>query len=122
MAINTPWPGEVLRRVLLFPALRAVAPLTVVGRERIRGDSSVIFAANHSSHLDAPVVLAALPWSARRRLRVAAAADYFFTNRAKGALVSVALNAFAFERQGPGKERCLDEVERLLRAGYSVLI
>jgi 1-acyl-sn-glycerol-3-phosphate acyltransferase len=116
------WAGEALRQALLFPALRLVAPLTVEGTEHLRGVGPFIFAANHSSHLDALVILAALPGRLRQRVRVAAAADYFFTNRIKGLLVSMALNAFAFERRGPGCNASLDEAQRLLRAGQSVLI
>jgi 1-acyl-sn-glycerol-3-phosphate acyltransferase len=118
----TLWAGEALRQVLLFPALRLVTPLTVEGAEHLRGDGPFIFAANHSSHLDAPVILAALPGRLRRRVRVAAAADYFFTNRVKGLLVSTMLNAFAFERKGPGCNASLEEAQRLLRARQSVLI
>ena len=118
----TLWAGEALRRALLFPTLRLVTPLTVEGLEHLRGNGPFIFAANHSSHLDAPVVLAALPGRLRRRVRVAAAADYFFTNRVKGLLVSTTLNAFAFERKGPGREASLEEARRLLCIGQSVLI
>jgi 1-acyl-sn-glycerol-3-phosphate acyltransferase len=116
------WAGEVLRKALLFPALRLVAPLTIEGTEHLRGNGPFIFAANHSSHLDAPVILAALPGRLHRRVRVAAAADYFFTNPVKGLLVSTMLNAFAFERKGPGCNASLEEAQRLLRAGQSVLI
>ena len=116
------WTGEALRQMLLFPALRLVAPLTVGGLEHLPNDGPCIFAANHSSHLDAPVILAALPGRLRRRVRVAAAADYFFTNPVKGLLVSTMLNAFAFERKGPGCNASLEEAQRLLRAGQSVLI
>lgn len=118
----TLWAGEALRQALLFPALRLVAPLTIEGAEYLRGNGPFIFAANHSSHLDAPVILAALPGRLRRRARVAAAADYFFTNPVKGLLVSTMLNAFAFERKGPGCNASLEEAQRLLRAGQSVLI
>ena len=116
------WAGEALRQALLFPGLRLVAPLTVEGLEHLRGINPFIFAANHSSHLDAPVILEALPGRLRRRVRVAAAADYFFTTRFKGLLVSTALNAFAFERKGPGCNASLEEAQGLLRAGQSVLI
>ena len=116
------WAGEALRQALLFPALRLVAPLTIEGAEHLRGNGPFIFAANHSSHLDAPVILAALPGRLHQRTRIAAAADYFFTNRGKGLLVSTMLNAFAFERKGPGRQASLEEAQRLLRAGRSVLI
>ncbi len=118
----TLWAGEALRQMVLFPALRLVAPLTIRGAEHLRGDGPFIFAANHSSHLDAPVILDALPGRLRRRVRVAAAADYFFTNHVKGLLVSTLLNAFAFERKGPGCNASLEEAQRLLSAGQSVLI
>ncbi len=118
----TLWAGEALRHMILFPALRLVAPLRVEGLEHLRGAGPFLFAANHSSHLDAPVVLAALPGRLRRRLRVAAAADYFFRTRWKGALVRAALNAFAFERKGPGREASLEQARRLLSAGQSMLI
>ena len=41
----------------------------------------VILVANHVSHLDTPVILAALPRRLRKRTVVAAAADYFYRNR-----------------------------------------
>jgi 1-acyl-sn-glycerol-3-phosphate acyltransferase len=119
---NGSWPGEALRRLLLFPALRLFAPIKVAGLENLQGNGPYIFAANHASHLDAPLLLAALPPRQRLRIRVAAAADYFFMRRWKAVLVTTVLNAFAFERRGPG---CLDSLalcERLVRADHSLLI
>ncbi len=116
------WVGEGLRRLLLFPVLRLFAPIKIEGSEHLTSTGPYIFAANHSSHLDAPVVLAALPGHLRMRLRVAAAADYFFNAPWKGMLVSILLNAFAFERQGPGCKISLHQTQRLLRAGQSILI
>jgi 1-acyl-sn-glycerol-3-phosphate acyltransferase len=118
----TPWFGESLRRMLLFPALWMVAPLRVEGVEHLQGKGPYIFAANHSSHLDAPLLLAALPTQTRLHTRVAAAADYFFTNRWKGALMRTILNAFAFERKGPGRAASLEHAQRLLSGGQHLLI
>ncbi len=119
---NHAWLGEGLRRLLLFPALRLFAPMKVVGLENLQSNGPCIFAANHTSHLDAPLLLAALPPRLRLRIRVAAAADYFFTRRWKAALVTTALNAFAFERRGPGCLESLALSEQLVRAGHSLLI
>lgn len=116
------WFGEGLRRLFLFPALRLFAPIKVEGREHVRGAGPFLFAANHASHLDAPVVLAALPVHLRVHVRVAAAADYFFSRRWKGWLASTLLNAFPFERKAPGCARSLKQTQRLLNAGQSVLI
>src|SRR5688500_1029761 len=62
----------------IFAALDRVAPATVAGLEALDGLAGpVIFAANHTSHLDSPVLLRALPAVWRRQVAVAAAADYF---------------------------------------------
>lgn len=116
------WVGEGLRHLCLFPALRLFAPVKVEGGEHLRGAGPFLFAANHASHLDAPVVLAALPVHLRVHVRVAAAADYFFSRRWKGWLASMLLNAFPFERKAPGCARSLKQTQRLLNAGQSVLI
>jgi 1-acyl-sn-glycerol-3-phosphate acyltransferase len=119
---TTIWLGEGLRWLLLFPALHLFIDITTVGTDVLTRERSYIFAANHSSHLDAPVLLAALPLHLRLQLRIAAAADYFFTPPWKGALVSLFLNAFPFERRSPGCEISLAHAQQLLSNGHSLLI
>jgi 1-acyl-sn-glycerol-3-phosphate acyltransferase len=119
---TTAWFGEGLRWLLLFPALRLFVHITTDGTNALTRGQSYIFAANHSSHLDAPTLLAALPLHLRLLVRIAAAADYFFTKRWKGALVSLFLNAFAFERQGPSCQISLAHAQQLLSSGHSLLI
>src|SRR5215210_3905230 len=76
--------------LILEPILEIYTHPTVVGRENLAGlDGPVIFAANHSSHIDTPILLRALPVRWRERTVVAAAADYFF--RKKPIAWSVAL-------------------------------
>ena len=58
----------------------------------------VIFAANHASHLDTPLLLTTLPARFRHRTVVAAAADYFFDRRWKAVLWSFTLAAIPIER------------------------
>ena len=112
-----------VQQALLFPAVRAVCrPLSVAGGETLadlRGPA--LFVANHASHLDSPLVLAALPERVRRRTAVAAAADYFFATHPRALLASLVLNAFAFRRQGSigaSLAHCGDLVD----AGESILI
>ncbi len=114
--------SEGLRRITLFPLLRMFVRIHSCGVENMTGTGPYIFAANHASHLDTPALLAALPLSLRLRVRVAAAADYFFTQRWKGALISLLLNAFSFERKGPGTSASLAQAQQLLRTGHSLLI
>jgi len=93
---------NILQQGLLFPAVRAYCrPLTVVGGETfaiLRGPTLLV--ANHASHLDSALVLATLPSSLRRRTSVAAAADYFFSSRARSLAAIGLINAFPFERHG----------------------
>ncbi len=64
---------------LLLPFTEVMSHPKVEGREWVRElERPVIFAANHSSHLDAPLVLCSLPPAWRHQTLVAAAADYFF--------------------------------------------
>lgn len=116
------WLGEGLRQVFLFPVLNLFAPTTVYGLENLVEGQTYIFAANHASHADAPLLLAALPRRWRMQLRVAAAADYFFDRPWKGAFVSALLNAFPFVRKGPHSLSSLWLAGRILDAGHSLLI
>src|SRR5437763_5552379 len=82
-----------------FGMLDLVAPAEVEGEQvfgTLRGPA--LLAANHTSHLDTPAVLRALPRDFRRRVAVAAAGDYFFANPWAGAAVALYLNAFPFSR------------------------
>ena len=59
----------------------------------------MIFAANHASHIDTPLLLTTLPVGFRHRTVVAAASDYFFDRTWKSVLWSFALAAIPIERQ-----------------------
>ena len=118
----TAYVHEAFRQLTLFPALHLFAPLHVEGIDNLQAAGPYIFAANHASHLDAPVVLAALPLRLRVRVRVAAAADYFFTHWWKSILVRSLINAFPFERKGPACSGSLEYAAQLLKEGKSVLL
>lgn len=63
----------------LKPLIWAEVAPTVSGLDALAGTKGpVVFAANHSSHLDAPLVLCSLPPAWRNQTLVTAAADYFF--------------------------------------------
>ena len=125
------WPLYPLTRALRAAAqsllFRTVvpwfAPTRIQGVERLAGlRGPVIFAANHQSHADTPVILAALPKRFRRRVAVAAAADHWFAQgRLAGMAAAFLLNAFPFSRSGsirPSLEHC----SRLLDGSWSILI
>ncbi len=79
----------------------------------------VIFAANHSSHLDTPLVLMSLPAQWRRRTAVAAAADYFFDTWWRAVGSSLLFNTLPIDRRGGALATTPGEV---LADGWSLLI
>lgn len=104
------------------PLVRAVAAPSVEGLDRIAHlDEPVIFAANHASHVDAPLILSVVPERWRHRMFVAGAADYFFDTRVKAAAFAFLLNAVPIERQRVSRES-VNRVASLLSEGWSLLI
>jgi long-chain acyl-CoA synthetase len=122
----------VLQQAVLFPVLRRLVWLHVEGEENLRDlPQPVVFAGNHVSHLDAPVVLLALPAAIRRRTAVGALATFYFppaTNPLEAAfhdllfdLSSVAFNTFPVPR-ARGFRDSLRYVGFLVDHGWNILI
>jgi 1-acyl-sn-glycerol-3-phosphate acyltransferase len=83
----------------------------------------VIFVANHSSHLDTPTILRALPRKWRARTAVAAAADYFYDSRWKARGVALLFNTVPLGRQGGGLGNgATDHVDRLIDDGWNLVM
>jgi len=76
--------------------------------------------ANHSSHLDAPLVVGSLPYRLSRHLATGAAADYFFDKKLKAATTALFFNAYPVERSGTRTHKGL--TGRLLDAKVPLLI
>lgn len=100
----------------------------VVGRPRVVGAARLrqipgplVVAANHSSHLDTPYVLSCLPLRHRQHILVLAAADYFYTNRLKSTLVSLAFGTVPIERHGDSTQS-KERVHALLDEGWNILL
>jgi 1-acyl-sn-glycerol-3-phosphate acyltransferase len=81
-----------------------------------------VFVSNHQSHFDTPVVLAALGRRIRKRLVVAAAADYFYKSRPVGPLASLSLGTVPFVREGGSSRGSLELLKSLVGEGWSVLL
>ena len=94
---------EWFMRFVLQPMMDVYAARRATGRERLAGvRGPVILVANHASHMDTPVILAALPRKLRKRTAVAAAADYFYRYRLVAFLVSLVFNTVPIDRRGGG--------------------
>ena len=111
---------EVAQKGGLEPLFRSQVRTKVEGLdvlERIEGP--VIFAANHASHLDTPLVLLSLPDEWRRSTAVAAAADYFFDTWWRAVGSSLIFNTFPIDRRGGTMATTPGEV---LADGWSLVI
>jgi 1-acyl-sn-glycerol-3-phosphate acyltransferase len=115
---------ELFLRFVLQPIMGYYTRRRATGRDKLsRLKGPVILVANHCSHIDTPVILAALPRRLRRRTVVAAAADYFYRNRLVATLVSLIFNTVPIDRKGGGLDkRAADHVDRLLDKGWNLLL
>ncbi|MFW6091667.1 MAG: lysophospholipid acyltransferase family protein [Actinomycetota bacterium] len=86
--------------------------------EGVRGP--VVFVANHSSHLDTPLIVCSLPRRFADRLAVGAAADYFFDARWRAVTSSLFFNTFPVERHG--QRRLRSQAVDLLDDGWNLLL
>ncbi|HTM27069.1 MAG TPA: AMP-binding protein [Vicinamibacterales bacterium] len=134
-------PVRAIRRASLptwiLPLGRIFARVTVTGLEHLDGlDGPVIFAANHQSHFDTPVILDALPPRWRYRAAPAMAKEFFnahffperysrrewFTNSLNYSLAAFFFNAFPLTQGGAGTRQTLRYMGELVEHGYSILI
>jgi long-chain acyl-CoA synthetase len=138
---NRSAPVRALRRASLptwiLPLGRLFVSLEVRGLEHLEGiRTPVIFAANHQSHFDAPMILQALPPRWRYRVAPAMAKEFFkphfypeqFTKRAwltnsmNYYLSSAFFNAFPLPQRETGTRQTLRYIGELVGEGYSLLI
>ena len=115
---------EALLNGVLVPIIDVYVRRRVVGREHLDAlEPPVVFVANHSSHIDTPLILRALPAGWRRRTAVAAAADYFYRVPWVGHAVSLAFNTVPVQRKGEAVvPDAASQLAGLIDAGWSLLV
>jgi long-chain acyl-CoA synthetase len=140
-AWNRSLPARIARRASLptwiLPLGRVFARITISGLEHLdRIDGPVIFAANHQSHFDGPVILDALPPKWRYRTAPAMMKEFFnahffperhtrkqwFTNSLNYYLSVLFFNAFPLSQTSSGTRQTLRYMGELIEDGYSILI
>lgn len=110
-----------IQRALLTPLTWSQTRPQVEGLDRLEAvPGPVVLVANHSSHLDAPLILGSLPRRLADRVAVGAAADYFFDARWRAAITALVFNAFPVERYRSRRLRSL--APDLLARGWSLLL
>jgi 1-acyl-sn-glycerol-3-phosphate acyltransferase len=111
----------IAQRGLLKPVVWSLTSVRVYGRENLdRLKAPYIVVANHSSHLDAPLVMGALPRNHTRYLATNAAADYFFDIRWRRSLTQLFFNAFPVDRTGLRGRNGV--AKQLLESGVPLLL
>jgi long-chain acyl-CoA synthetase len=140
-AWNRSLPARMARRISLptwiLPLGRIFARVTVSGLDQLAAiDGPVIFAANHQSHFDGPVILDSLPPRWRYRTAPAMMKEFFnahffpqrysrtqwFTNSLNYYLSSLFFNAFPLTQGSAGTRQTLRYIGELVGSGYSILI
>jgi 1-acyl-sn-glycerol-3-phosphate acyltransferase len=92
---------EVLQKGALNSVLRFEVNPQVSGLDSLlKLNGPALIVANHSSHLDTPLLLCTLPDGMRRKTAVAAAADYFFDTWWRATASAIVFNTFPIERRG----------------------
>lgn len=83
--------------------LRVYHRLSIEGREHLPAEPPFVLVANHTSHLDALMLAAALPARHRRCVFPISAGDVFFETRLATAFSSLCLNALPMWRKNAGR-------------------
>jgi long-chain acyl-CoA synthetase len=121
----------------ILPLARLFAWIHVDGLEHLQSvQGPVIFAANHQSHMDTPVIMAALPRSWRYKVAPAMAKEFFephfhperhsarqiLPNRLGYYLAALVFNAFPLPKREAGARDTLRYIGELVSHGFSILI
>jgi long-chain acyl-CoA synthetase len=132
--------AKVIRNVALptiwLPLTRLFAHARISGRENLTSlRGPVIFAPNHQSHLDTPLILSALPARYRHRLAVAMWKEYFdahffpkrhsgyerFRDRVVYWLVALFFNVFPIPQTETGARQSMRYLGDLIGDNWSIL-
>lgn len=121
---------------LFLPLVKLIGRRPVVGLEHLRSlHGPVIFAANHQSHFDTPILFANLPWRWRRRIAPPMWKEYFdahfhlekyrrrkhWTNSLLYWLIALLFNGFPIPQTEAGAGESIRYMGELVD-GWSILI
>ncbi|MBZ5601920.1 MAG: AMP-binding protein [Acidobacteriia bacterium] len=138
---NRSWIARLVRGAalegILLPLTKMFARRKVCGAEHVESlEGPLIFASNHESHLDTPVILASLPARLRRRIAPAMWKEYFdphfhperysfrkrWGNRILYGLITVLFNGFPIPQTEVGARESIRYMGELVDDGWSILI
>jgi len=111
-----------IHRFVLIPLLRSVLRLEVVGADRLSRSGPAIVVANHNSHVDTAVLLAAFPTAHVDRVRPVAAADYFLRNQVLAWFTTRIVGIIPLDRRRRDNTDPLFGASEALRAGDTLAL
>jgi 1-acyl-sn-glycerol-3-phosphate acyltransferase len=118
--------GVAARRVILnagmLPIVSTELSFRVHGTDLLDDVAApVIFYSNHSSHLDATLILCSLPERWQKKTAVGAARDYFFDVWWRQAFTALVYGGFPIDR-GRGGAGAIDKARELVDEGWSIVV
>jgi 1-acyl-sn-glycerol-3-phosphate acyltransferase len=112
---------EAILRYGMRPILETELSMDVHGLDNLDGVAMpVLFVSNHSSHLDATIIMSTLPPGWQRKTAVGAAKDYFFDVWWRQAFTALVYAGFPIDRAGGGKATAT--AKSLLSDGWNIVV
>jgi 1-acyl-sn-glycerol-3-phosphate acyltransferase len=118
--------GVAARRVILnvgmHPIVTTELSFRVYGTDLLDDvPGPVIFYSNHTSHLDATLIMCSLPDRWQKKTAVGAARDYFFDVWWRQAFTALVYGGFPIDR-GRGGAGAIDKARELVDEGWSIVV
>jgi len=113
---------QAILKTIMGPLLRSEITLRVHGLENLRRERGpVIFFSNHTSHLDATIIMTSLPDRWQSKTAVGAARDYFFDVWWRQAFTALVYGGFPIDRAKGGRH-AVTKARELLDDGWSLVV
>jgi 1-acyl-sn-glycerol-3-phosphate acyltransferase len=113
---------QVILKTMIGPMLRNEVKLRVNGLDNLENVSApLIFYSNHTSHLDATIIMTSLPDRWQAKTAVGAARDYFFDVWWRQAFTALVYGGFPIDRAGGGRG-AVTKARELLDDGWSLVV
>jgi len=112
---------QLILKGIMRPIIHNELSLRVYGTENLDGvKGPVIFYSNHTSHLDATIIMVSLPDDWRDKTAVGAAKDYFFDVWWRQAFTALVYGGFPIDRGGGAQ--ATNKARELLDDGWSLVV
>jgi 1-acyl-sn-glycerol-3-phosphate acyltransferase len=106
---------------VMWPIVKNETTPEIFGLDNLEGlRAPAMFISNHSSHLDATLILTTLPAKWRNKTATAAAKDYFFDVWWRSAFTALVYGGFPIERGGG--EKATAKAKELIREGWNLIV